>query len=284
MIVALFPNLSVEEAPKTTEWIIQFFKENNVSVVMEKEISSQFNVESIGDVDNSHIEFLITLGGDGSILGVAHKYAHLKAAILGINLGHLGFMADIPLTELQSSLEDLLKGEYVIEERIRLTGKTQNDEQSFALNDFVFYRGVNRSLVELSVHVNGIYFNSYKADGLIVATPNGSTAYSLAAGGPIVMPGTNSCVLTPICAHTISVRPIVIPSECEIEVRYLSDYEPIEVTADGIESFELQKNEAFEIRQSKQSFRLVSLLRNDYFSTLRSKLGWTGKLLTRHEK
>lgn len=284
MIALFYPYLSVKDAKETTKQALAFLQKNNVTVVMEKEHAAIFGVDPIDSVDPKKIETIITFGGDGTILQCAHKYAHLNAGILGINLGYLGFMADVPQDAMEESLQDLLDKKFTIEKRIRLQGTLEGNGDLFAINDFVFNRGKNRSLVEISVHVDGNFLSTFKADGLIIATPNGSTAYSMAAGGPIVMPGTNSVVITPICAHTISVRPIVIPSESTITIHYTSDYDPIEVIADGVGSLDLEKNRAFTIKQSAQPFNLVSLSRNDYCKTLRTKLGWTGKTPSRHEK
>jgi NAD+ kinase len=169
----------------------------------------------------------------------------------------------------------LISGAYTIEERLILDG----NNSSFAVNDFVIHRAHNPSMVELSIHVNGLYLNTFEADGLIIATPNGSTAYSLAAGGPIVSPALGAVVITPICPHTISNRPLVLAADfAEIQIQYLSDYPPVEVRADGLPPLPLATGESFHIRPSPRKFKLVRLNRRDYFSTLRSKLGWSGKL------
>jgi NAD+ kinase len=218
------------------------------------------------------------MGGDGTILRLVHKYEHLNAAVLGINMGHLGFMADVPIPEVYPSLQDLINGAYKIEDRIIIQGESLQGEQCFAVNDIVVHRGKNPSLIEIAIHVDGRYLNTFEADGLIIATPNGSTAYSLAAGGPLISPSLNALVITPICPHTISNRPLVLTAEQEIQIQYLSEYDPIEVRADGLKPMELKTGEVFRITRSQKNFRLVSLLRRDYFSTLRSKLGWAGKL------
>ena len=218
------------------------------------------------------------MGGDGTILRLVHQYEHLNAAILGINMGHLGFMADVPLDEVYPSLEDLLSGAYHIEDRLSLQGRNAQGNHCFAVNDIVVHRGQNPSLIEISIHVNGSYLNTFEADGIIIATPNGSTAYSLAAGGPILSPILDAVVITPICAHTISNRPIVLTADQEIQIQYLSPYSPLEVRADGFTHFPLKTGEVFHIQKAPKKFRLVQLNRQDYFSTLRTKLGWAGKL------
>lgn len=218
------------------------------------------------------------MGGDGTILRLAHKYRHLDAAILGVNVGHLGFLADVPISDIYPSLQDLISGAYRIEERVMIQGESLAGEQCFAVNDIVVHRAKNPSLVEIAIHVDGLYLNTFEADGIIIATPSGSTAYSLAAGGPILTPTLDALVVTPICPHTISNRPLVLTPNREIQLQYLSEYEPVEVRADGLSPQLLQTGEVFRITRAKKNFKLVSLLRRDYFSTLRSKLGWSGKL------
>lgn len=278
MTIALFPHTTHQETDKLCKEIICFFQKYNIPIVVKDELSTRFNLPPLSSVAASEIKFLISMGGDGTILDLAHRYRHLDAAILGINLGHLGFMADVPISDLIPSLEDLLKGSYTIENRIILESTSPQGQNSYAINDFVIHRAQNPSLIQLSIYLDDLYLNTFEADGIILATPNGSTAYSLAAGGPILSPGLDGIVLTPICPHTISNRPIVLTSSHEIRVQYLSHYAPIEVIADGIDKFTLRQGESFRFKKSQKIFRLVNLNRRDYFTTLRTKLGWAGKL------
>ena len=278
MTIALFPHTTHQETDKLCKEIISFFQKHHVLVVVEDELAQRFNLPPLSSANVSEIKFLISMGGDGTILNLAHKYRHLDAAILGINLGHLGFMADIPISDLIPSLKDLLEGSYTIENRIVLEGTSPQMQTSYAINDFVIHRAQNPSLIQFSIYLDDLYLNTFEADGIILATPNGSTAYSLAAGGPILSPGLDGIVMTPICPHTISNRPIVLTTSHEIKVQYLSHYHPIEVIADGIDKFSLNHGESFRFKKSQKIFRLVNLNRRDYFTTLRTKLGWAGKL------
>jgi NAD+ kinase len=279
MIIALFANATKKQSDHLVKDVIEFFSRQGVCVVMEKEQAKEFGVQEISSVSSTEIAFLISMGGDGTILQLVHKYSHLSAPILGINLGHLGFMADVPTSDIYPSLHDLLQGAYKVEERIVIEGITHDQEKCFAVNDIVIHRARNPSLIELAIHVDGLYVNTFEADGMIVSTPNGSTAYSLAAGGPILSPDLEALVLTPISAHTISNRPIVLTAQQTIQIQYLSHYDPVEVRADGMDQFFLKTGEMFTIHRSTSLvFRLVSLFRKDYFSTLRTKLGWAGKL------
>lgn len=278
MIIAIFPNTIHPEGSTLAGKIIDFFKKNSIKIVAEDHFARLFHIDSIDHIGADKIDFIISMGGDGTILHLAHKYHEWRSAILGINLGHLGFMADVPVSDLIPSLQEFLDGHYTIENRIILEGLSPNNEPSFAINDYVIHRAKNPSLIEISIHVDDLYFNTFEADGIILSTPNGSTAYSLAAGGPILSPSLDGIVITPISPHTISNRPMVLTADHTIKMEYLSHYEPVEVIADGIEKFELKTKESFVFKKSKQTFKLVNLKRRDYFSTLRKKLGWSGKL------
>lgn len=278
MIIALFPNHTHATSFKICEEIIDFFKKHKIEVVAEEKEAKTLGIPSITSKNPKDIRFLISMGGDGTILQLAHKYLDYEVPILGINLGHLGFMADIPISDLKQSLEDVLSSSYTIENRIILEGTSPQNKTSFAINDFVLHRARNPSLIELSIYVDNLLLNTFEADGIILATPNGSTAYSLAAGGPILSPSLDGIVITPISPHTISNRPIVLTSNHTIKVKYLSDYAPIEVIADGLETYSLKKGEEFLFKKSAKTFKLVNLNRRDYFTTLRTKLGWSGKL------
>jgi len=278
MIIALFPNPKKPQSYELAIGIRSFLESKGVIVVAEDNECTEISARPISSIDLKEIDFLISMGGDGTILSLCRKYGDLKAGIVGINLGHLGFMADIPVVDIYPSLTDLLEGKYTIEKRLMLEGTSPNGESLLAGNDFVIHRAQNHSLIELSVLINGSYLNTFLADGLIISTPTGSTAYSLAAGGPILSPTLDAYVITPICAHTISNRPIVLSSDNDIEVLYASEYQPVKVWADGIEHFTLSTGEKTKIKKTHKVFRLVNLNRNDYFSTLRTKLAWSGKL------
>lgn len=235
MIIALFPNEKKKQSFELAADICKFLEDQGVTVVAEDEKAHQIGANPLSSVDQSQIKFLISMGGDGTILRLSHRYSHLDAAIVGINLGHLGFMADIPITDIYPSLKDLINGAYTIDRCLALEANHLR-----AVNDIVIHRAQNYSLIELSLQIDDVYVNTFVADGLIIATPNGSTAYSLAAGGPILSPTLNAIVITPICPHTISNRPIVLTPDRKIEIQYMSEYGPIDVRADGLDAFSLK--------------------------------------------
>lgn len=278
MIFALFPNTSKSQTKNIALGIREFLTSRGAKVVAADEEAKEIGLDPLSSVNPKDINFLISLGGDGTILRLVHRHPELEAPIIGIKLGGLGFMADVPVTDIYPSLQDLLEGRYTVQNRVIMEGQTAKGESCYAINEIVFHRSPNPCLVDLSIHVDGSYLNTFSADGIIVATPGGSTAYSLAAGGPILTPEIDAYVITPISPHTLSNRPIVLQPRHHIQVQYLSDYAPIEVHFDGLTRLMMTTGEVTHIRPSMRKFRLVNLARHEYFSTLRTKLGWTGKL------
>lgn len=280
MIFALFPNTRKPQAKNIAIGIREYLLSRGIQVVVEDSDSEELNLSPLSSVDPKELKALISLGGDGTILRLIHRHSNLDIPIIGINMGSLGFLADVPISDIYPSLQDLIDGRYRIQERMVMEGETAKGETCFAINEMTLHRAQNPSLVDLGVHVDGIYLNTFSADGLIISTPTGSTAYSLAAGGPILTPELKAMVITPISPHTVSNRPIVLMPHKELQVQYLSEHDPVEIAFDGISSYSIRTGEVFNIRLSQRSFRLISLHRHDYFSTLRTKLGWTGKLRT----
>ncbi|MBI5272810.1 MAG: NAD(+)/NADH kinase [Chlamydiia bacterium] len=278
MTVVLFPHEKKKDSFELAIRIRDFCKGQGVRVAAEDEKAAHIGALPLSTLNPKEIRFLISMGGDGTLLRIAHRFAYLDAPILGINLGHLGFMADIPASDIFPSLTDLLEGAYSVDERLVLEAASHNNQTLFAVNDIVLHRAQNYSLIELAIHVDGTYINTFVADGIVIATPTGSTAYSLSAGGPIISPTLDALVITPICPHTISNRPLVLKSDRKIEIQYVSEYDPIDVRSDGLDAFALQSGDTVTIQRSKKTFKLVNLHRHEYFATLRKKLGWSGKL------
>jgi NAD+ kinase len=277
MLIALFRNRLIHPSKNLAVGIREFLTNQGIQVATEDQDAEEIGATPLSRFHPSDVQFIISLGGDGTILKLMHHHPDFEAPILGINMGHLGFMADVQVADVYPSLQDLISGAFRVEERFMLSGESPQGKTSFAINDFVIHRALNPSLIEIAIHVNGTYLNTFEADGVIFATPNGSTAYSLAAGGPILSPTLEAIVITPICPHTISNRPIVLTADQSIQIQYLSEYQPVEVRADGLTNFSIATGEVFHIRRSQKKFRRITLLRHDYYSTLRSKLGWFGK-------
>ncbi|MBA2727453.1 MAG: NAD(+)/NADH kinase [Parachlamydiaceae bacterium] len=280
MKIALFPNTSKPLAKTIAKKVSKFLAAHGASVFAEDAIASKIYAHPLSETDPSSIDFIISLGGDGTILRVFHAHHGISAPIMPINLGGLGFMADITTKEIESSLENLFNGRYHIQNRIMMEGSLGSGTKLLAVNEFVFHRGHVPSLIELVVTIDGVYINTFSADGIIISTPTGSTAYSLAAGGPILTPELEALVLTPICPHTLSNRPIVLMPKDRIEVTYISSYGDIELINDGYSHSNMSKGETFTLRRSNEFFKLVVHPPHNYYQTLRNKLGWAGNLKT----
>jgi NAD+ kinase len=222
-------------------------------------------------------DLVLVLGGDGTLLAVADilGQAGHDVPILGVNFGSLGFLTEITRPELFSALAAAVRGEVEHDERMMLSGQTAADTR-IALNDIVFTRTALSRMVDLDVTVGDQFVTSVRSDGLIIATPTGSTAYNLSAGGPVVHPAMDAIVLTPIAPHTLTHRPIVIPSEREVRVRAASGNAGAEVyiTFDGQHGFALQEGEEVRVTRAAKPIRLVRAANRNYFEVLRQKLKW----------
>ena len=224
-------------------------------------------------------DLVIVLGGDGTLIAMAARIAAAgrDIPILGVNFGSLGFLTEIRIDELYNSLEQVLDGTAEFDERAVLAADAHRDGQCFdsrtVLNDVVFTKGALSRMIELSVSVSGRFVTRVKADGLIVASATGSTAYNLSAGGPIVHPAVDALVLTPIAPHTLTHRPIVIPGGSVVEVAPQIDEETF-VTFDGQSGYPLKPGDIVRVRKSERSLRLVKAPARSYFELLREKLKW----------
>lgn len=277
MIIAIFHHHKKNSVAIASD-IRNFLEQHGVVVVAEDDEAHAIGAKPLSSVLPESVDVVISLGGDGTILRLIHKHPQIQAPIMAINLGGLGFMADIPADEVLPSLNNLLTGNYQVQPRIVIEGKIHSKISNFAVNEIVIHRASNPCLIDLAIYVDDRYLNTFSADGMIISTPNGSTAYSLAAGGPILSPELDALVLTPICPHTISNRPIVLHPERNIRLEYISEHSSLEVTYDGFSCFGMNTGEALTITRSDRLFRLIGMPNHDYFATLRNKLGWAGKL------
>jgi NAD+ kinase len=227
------------------------------------------------------VDLIVVVGGDGTLLGMADRIAHagLDVPILGINFGSLGFLTEVTLGDLEPSLDAALKRTAPIDERLMLRGcvrrGSENLVQRVALNDIVVTRGALSRIIALSVSVGDEFVTKVRADGLIIASPTGSTAYNLAAGGPIVHPAVDALVLTPIAPHQLTNRPVVIPASTTISIQPVDDgQDEIVVTFDGQYGVPLQKEDVVTVSRAEKPLRLVRGTERTYFEVLREKLKW----------
>jgi NAD+ kinase len=223
-------------------------------------------------------DLFIVLGGDGTLLSVARLMGSREVPILGVNLGGLGFLTEVTLDELFPTLELVLRDQFNVTRRLSLTARVLREGQvvaSFeALNDAVITKTALSRIVDLETHVNGEYVATFRADGLIVSTPTGSTAYCLAAGGPIIYPTLPALVIIPICPHTLTNRPLVVPDTVVVEIIQGSAEEDVHLTVDGQVGVGLRHRDVVAVRRSARSIALVTSPKLNYFELLHTKLKW----------
>jgi NAD+ kinase len=223
-------------------------------------------------------DLLIVLGGDGTLLSAARLAAQRKVPILAVNLGGLGFLTTVSQDELYSILEEIFSGKHRVSERVMLEAEVVRGgsviRTQIALNDAVLNKAALARIMDLELRVDGEYVTTYKADGLILSTPTGSTAYSLAAGGPIVYPIVEAFVVTPICPHTLTNRPIVIPDSVTIDIDFKAEDELVYLTLDGQVGVELSRGDHIRVRKAADKLLLVRPAKKTYYQILRNKLKW----------
>jgi len=223
-------------------------------------------------------DLIVVLGGDGTMLATSRLVGDTGVLVLGVNYGGLGYLTDFRIEEMYSALEAILDGDFEVDRRVQLDAEHRRERKSLTkgrvLNDIVINKAAIARIIEIEVSLNGLFVNSFRADGLIVATPTGSTAYNLSAGGPIVYPSMNAVVLTPICPFTLTNRPIVVPDGSEIELKLIGDHKGVLLTLDGQTGIPLNSGDTVSIRKSETTFNLVQPPNRNYFDVLRNKLKW----------
>lgn len=224
------------------------------------------------------VEMIIVLGGDGTLLSVARQVWNKNIPILGVNLGGLGFLTEITLDELYSVLERVLRDDFEINEREILKAgvirRGKRIAEFIVLNDAVINKGALARIIDLETTVNGEYLSTFRSDGLIISTPTGSTAYNLSAGGPIVYPSLHTIIITPICPHTLTIRPIIIPDDVKIRALLKSSNEEVTLTLDGQQGFTLKFEDVVEVGKAEGRILLIKSPYRHYFELLREKLKW----------
>ncbi|HEY0544398.1 MAG TPA: NAD(+)/NADH kinase [Pyrinomonadaceae bacterium] len=226
----------------------------------------------------AQIDLLIVLGGDGTMISTARMLGDTEVPVLGINYGSLGYLAEFRIEEMFPALESILEGNFRLDRRVMLTVEHFRGEDKLShnrlLNDVVINKSALSRIIELEVFFDGHFVNSFRADGLIVSTPTGSTAYNLSAGGPVIYPSMNALVITPICPFTLSNRPLVVPDDALIELCLKTEKEDVSLTLDGQVWFPLKVGDRVLIRKSRTTFNIVQPANRNYFDVLRDKLRW----------
>ena len=274
------------DALKTICELATWVADRDISLVggpeIERERIRQQTGCSVHEVSNDqlahNVDLILVLGGDGTMIATARLMGDREVPVLGVNFGGLGYLAEFRIEELYSALESIRSGNYRLDQRVMLDVELLRGDQTVTsnrvLNDVVINKSALARIIEIEANLNHQFVNSFRADGLIVSTPTGSTAYNLSAGGPVIYPSMNAVVITPICPFTLSNRPIVVPDDAVIELCLKTQQEEVALTLDGQVGFPLNVEDRIVIRKSATTFNLVQPMNRNYFDVLRDKLRW----------
>ena len=278
--VAIYAKKNHPVATELAREVVAWLREREIEVLAEQDLALAI-AEAQGYPENvlpAMVNLVGVLGGDGTLISVARQIGSRKLPIFGVNLGSLGFLTEITRKELFEVLDDVIQGNYSVSERHMLDAVVRRSDSEVGrftvLNDIVINKGALARIIDMEVHVNNAYLTTYKADGLIISTPTGSTAYNMAAGGPIIYPGLKSLVITPICPHTLTNRPIIFSARSVIRVEVKFQDQDVVLTADGQVGMPLKGGDVVEFGLSSNRTLLVTSPKRDYFEVLRTKLRW----------
>jgi len=276
--VGLVAKYHEPKAAQMVRWLIPWLKKRGKKVCVENGLVRRGARSCSKKEMAAEADLIISLGGDGTLLNIAPLVIRPEVPILGVNLGGLGFITEVAVGELEAVLSKTLDGDYQVEPRmtlqVRVIGKKGRARKFRILNDAVIAKGARSRIIDLETHVGDDYLCTYRADGLIISTPTGSTAYSLAAAGPILEPTLGAIVLSPICPHTLTNRPIVVPSTAAIRVTLRSFGDTVFFSPDGQQGMRLQNGDQVEARDYGMPVSLIKLPSRSYYEILREKLKW----------
>ncbi|MDS1030103.1 NAD(+)/NADH kinase [Bacillota bacterium LX-D] len=282
--IGLVVNLQKEEAIKVGQELAGWFSKKGVTICVPPNSARYFSDSKVEVLDSKGlqtIECILVLGGDGTLLTTAREIIDYSIPILGINLGQLGFLTSLELADLYYGMECLLVGEYTVDKRMMLEAVVIRNKnvvgKFFALNDIVVTKGAFSRMIRLEIGISGQYAATYPADGLIISTPTGSTAYSLSAGGPIVAPDLEVMILTPICPHTLYSRPLVISPYNEVTITLTTTNAEVMLTLDGQYGFRLEKKDQVIVKKASTTTNLIRFATRNFFDVLREKLNKGGR-------
>ena len=280
MRIGIIGKTNKQEVFGITDDLCKWLKERGIETYVESEIG--FKIGHLNSIPRErlpeHSDVVLVFGGDGTFLDVARLVCRYNIPILGVNLGGLGFLTEITTDELRPAVEEIINGNYVVEKREMLTATIHRDAEIIGdysvLNDVVINKGVVARIIDLAIYIDGSHVTSFRADGLILSTPTGSTAYSLSAGGPIVYPTLPLTLITPISPHTLTNRPLVVSNETVIRVKILTETMDVYLTLDGQVGVTLKKDDEIEVRKSDTYVKMIRSPFRDYFTILKTKLMW----------
>jgi NAD+ kinase len=289
--VAIVAKPHMEEATAVVRALTKWLKQHRVDPRVEMRVAQRLdNRPSSFPLDKPprDVQLFIVLGGDGTLLSVARAMGARQVPILGVNLGSLGFLTDVALSQLYPALQSILAGDYLIQSRIMLDAVLRRNgkvlTRQTVLNDVVVTKGAIARIIEVEVRINDQQVAIVRADGIIVSTPTGSTAYSLAAGGPILYPGLGSMLITPICPHTLTQRPVVISDRSTVDLTLRGESDEVYATFDGQASKIMEPGDTVTVRKSRHAVKLVSFPGHEYFQLLRHKLRWAERPRSRESR
>lgn len=253
-----------------------------VKLLRDRGLKVSMIIQDDANLDHLEADLMIVFGGDGTLLSVARRMGGNQIPVVGVNFGKFGFLAEWELEEFYEDLEHLLAGKFHERNRIMIHARVERDGKevfdSLSLNEIVVSRSHFSRIVKLDLEVRGKFCTQYHVDGLIISTPSGSTAHQLGAGGPVMTPGLETWVVTPICPHTMTVRPLVVPAE-ECVVNLVEASDTVAMTVDGQEMFELRVGDQITVDRASSPFRVIRSGRRSFFETLRTKLNWSGNMI-----
>jgi NAD+ kinase len=285
MKFGIFGNTGKTEVFQAIEPVLKYFVDEDIFFCIETDVAAHLDPRLLSSRQEPVIagrkeisrlvDVIITFGGDGTMLAAAQVAMESGTPLFGVNVGKLGFLADINTDESLHAIDRILRGEYAIEERGTLEGRFEQHHSSFsALNDIVISKSGKARVIHIDAYVDGDFLASFFADGIIVSTPTGSTAYSLATGGPVVVPSSHVVIISPISAHTLTARPIIIPADCTIRISAVTEEGTALVMADGQVICEENTTQDIHITRGRFPVKLVKHVGSDYFEMLRTKLHW----------
>lgn len=285
MLIGIVANITKGKVLDVVSSFLIKLKKNNVDYLLTQSLTEEngklrIKLDEDFVIDDKEIyekcDVIISIGGDGTMLATAYNAQFYDKPVLGVNLGKLGFLAEVNIDQIDKVIEDLIIGNYKIEERIIISGDflDYKSEKIYAINDIVIDKGGWPKMIELTVWIDGEYVTTLSADGLIIATPIGSTGYSISVGGPIVSPKTDVITIAPISPHSLTVRPLVLPANQEILIKADSLHTAIQVNCDGQRSYSFPPPMEIKIKKSDRPLKLIHTSLTTYFETLRNKLMW----------
>lgn len=283
LTVGIVINPDKPKAHDVAHQLLHLLEEKEVRVYVEPEVAKRFDrieIQLTKEQFPLYVKLIFVIGGDGTLLGIARQFAPYDIPILGINVGYLGFLSEAEPDDLSVAVDRLIRGDYYIEKRLMLTAELIRDgeiiEQGIALNDVGIAKGSFSRMIGCAIYMDGMFVGHYSGDGVIISTPTGSTAYSLSCGGPIVSPDIQTILLTPICPHTLTSRPMVLPARSILEVKVSAHHTEMGVTIDGQQGYDLQSGDIVRVRRSDHRTLLVKWRERSFFEVVRKKLQGEG--------